>query len=154
MTQRLPPVLLVAVALAISVAGAARDPFAWQATALRAIGGVVGITGAGVALAGVVAFRRLGTTVDPRHPERAATLVVSGVYRWTRNPMYLGFVLFALAPAVGAGSPLAALAPALLWWYLERVQIPLEERALLARFGSSFADYAARVGRWLGRRRR
>src|SRR4051812_38668267 len=54
-----------------------------------------GLAAAGVVVSGlgVVAFRRAKTTVNPMTPETASTLVIVGVYRWTRNPMYLGFLL-------------------------------------------------------------
>ncbi len=104
-----------------------------------------------VAGARVAAFRRQRTTVDPRYPERATTLVADGVYRWTRNPMYAGFVGLAPGAAVALGSPLALLGPGLLTVYLDRVQIPAEERALRARFGAPFESYVRTVHRWLGR---
>ncbi|MBY0491567.1 MAG: isoprenylcysteine carboxylmethyltransferase family protein [Gemmatimonadaceae bacterium] len=101
--------------------------------------------------AGVAAFRRQRTTVDPRYPERATTLVAEGVYRWTRNPMYVGFVSVAAGAAVALGSPLALFGPGLLGVYLDRVQIPAEERALRARFDAPFESYVRTVHRWLGR---
>jgi protein-S-isoprenylcysteine O-methyltransferase Ste14 len=105
-----------------------------------------------VALAGVAAFRRRRTTVDPRYPERATALVAEGVYRWSRNPMYVGLVTVAGGGAAASGSALAAAGPALLAAYLDRVQIPAEERALRARFGAGFDAYARAVPRWAGRR--
>jgi protein-S-isoprenylcysteine O-methyltransferase Ste14 len=58
-----------------------------------AAGGVVAVSGLALACWGVIDFRRARTTVDPVHPEKTARLVTDGIYRWTRNPMYLGFVL-------------------------------------------------------------
>jgi protein-S-isoprenylcysteine O-methyltransferase Ste14 len=118
---------------------------------LRVLGVILAAAGLAVAVAGVMAFRRQRTTVDPRFPERASALVADGVYRWTRNPMYVGFVGVALGAAAALGSPLALVGPALLAAYLDRVQIPAEERALRARFGAAFDAYARTVGRWLGR---
>ncbi len=105
--------------------------------------------GAAVALAGVAEFRRVRTTVNPLRPERASALVTSGVYRWTRNPMYLGLALALLGWAAFLAHPLAALGvPAFVVW-MSRWQIPREERALEGLFGEEFARYRTRVRRWL-----
>jgi protein-S-isoprenylcysteine O-methyltransferase Ste14 len=71
----------------VSAASASVDPVVGPTVALRVLGGLLAIFGIGVADAGVAAFRRARTTVDPRYPERASSLVADGVYRWTRNPM-------------------------------------------------------------------
>lgn len=100
-------------------------------------------------LAGVVSFRQAQTTVNPLKPDAATALVTSGVYRYTRNPMYLGMLVVLLAWAVLLASP-AALAGVLgFWWYIGRFQIRPEENALATLFGGSFGDYTARVRRWL-----
>ena len=105
--------------------------------------------GAAVALAGVAEFRRAGTTVNPLQPERASALVASGIFRWTRNPMYLGLALALLGWAAYLAHPLAALGvPAFVVW-MNRAQIPREERALEALFGEDFARYRSQVRRWL-----
>lgn len=149
-----PPLVLLAGALGLGAAASAVDPLARPTPPLRALGAALALGGGAVALAGVVAFRRHRTTVDPRYPERATALVADGVYRWTRNPMYVGFVSVALGQAVARGSVLALAGPALLAGYLDRVQIPAEEQALRARFGAAFDGYAGAVGRWVGRGRR
>jgi protein-S-isoprenylcysteine O-methyltransferase Ste14 len=66
--------------------------------------------------------------------------------------MYVGLVAIAGGAAARSGSVLAAAGPALLAAYLDRVQIPAEERALRDRFGAAFDAYAAAVRRWGGRR--
>ena len=102
-----------------------------------------------VMLAGVVSFRQAQTTVNPLKPETATALVTSGVYRYTRNPMYLGMLVVLLAWAVFLASP-AALAGVLgFWWYIGRFQVRPEEKALAALFGNSFNDFTTRVRRWL-----
>lgn len=149
--MRVPPVVVLAGALAISAVGARVDPVRQRSAALRVAGALLATGGLAVALAGVAAFRRQRTTVDPRHPERASALVTDGVYRWTRNPMYVGFVGVALGGASALGSPLGVLGPAFLSLYLDRVQIPAEEAALRSHFGLGFDAYTRTVGRWLGR---
>jgi protein-S-isoprenylcysteine O-methyltransferase Ste14 len=115
----------------------------------RTVALVLAAAGAAVALAGVVEFRRARTTVNPLRPERASALVVSGIFRWTRNPMYLGLTIALLGWAGYLAHPLAALGvPAFVAW-MNRSQIPREERALEQLFGAEFAQYRTRVRRWL-----
>lgn len=107
------------------------------------------VLGAAIALAGVVAFRRKRTTVNPLTPSASSSVVSSGVYRVSRNPMYLGFFLALAGWALylsNAGAVL--LLPAFLA-YMTQYQIKPEERALLAKFGPEFAQYMARVRRWV-----
>jgi protein-S-isoprenylcysteine O-methyltransferase Ste14 len=105
--------------------------------------------GVAIALAGVAEFRRSRTTVHPQHPEKASAVVTRGVYRWTRNPMYLGLLL-ALAGWSIFLANLAALAGLPLFVaYMNRFQIGPEERALSAKFGPAYASYLVSVRRWL-----
>lgn len=110
---------------------------------------IVALLGASVCLAGVLAFRQAHTTVDPRRPAAAASLVVRGIYHRTRNPMYLGFCLVLLAWALYLAKLSAFLLLPLFVWYLTVFQIKPEEQALRARFGPDFDAYAATVRRWL-----
>lgn len=151
--MRVPPLVALAGSLAISAASARVDPLRQRSAGPRLAGALVAAGGVAVAAAGVAAFRRQRTTVDPRHPERASALVTDGVYRWTRNPMYVGIVGVALGGASALGSPLGVLGPALLSLYLDRVQIPAEEAALRSHFGAGYDEYTDTVGRWLGRPR-
>jgi protein-S-isoprenylcysteine O-methyltransferase Ste14 len=97
----------------------------------------------------VVGFRVRRTTVNPTRPAAATALVQDGVYRWTRNPMYVGLALGLAGVAVGLSNLGAmVLLPAFVAW-IDRFQIVPEERALLAKFAAAFTDYSARVRRWL-----
>lgn len=115
---------------------------------------VAGIGAAGASavlgLAAVGAFRRAGTTVDPLHPDRASGLVTDGANGVTRNPMYVALLGALVAHALLRGSPAALLPAAAFWGWIDRVQIPAEERSLEAVFGREFEAYRRRVPRWLG----
>ena len=147
---RVPPVV-VALVCAGAMAGVRA---AWPAGVVRVPGrlplavGLI-VAGAAVAVAGVVAFRRARTTVNPTTPGAASALVTGGVYRLSRNPMYVGMALALAGAAVGLAPPAAALGPAAFVAYLTRFQIVPEERALRAAFGETFGAYARRVRRWL-----
>jgi protein-S-isoprenylcysteine O-methyltransferase Ste14 len=102
-----------------------------------------------VAVLGVAEFRQANTTVDPRRPGRSARIVRGGVYAWTRNPMYLGFVAMLLGLAVALQSSSGLALAAVVAMYLHRFQILPEERWLSLRFGQEFVAYCAQVRRWL-----
>ncbi len=109
--------------------------------------------GIGLDVYAIGSFVRTRTTVNPLHPERASRLIVSGIYRYSRNPMYLGLVFSLCGWTVLVGSPLWLPLVALFMRLLDVVQIAPEEKALRARFGDAYLSYTRRVGRWLGRRR-
>ena len=96
-----------------------------------------------------VSLRRARTTVNPLRPERASALVTTGVYRITRNPMYVGMALMLLAWAVLLASPAALAGPVTFIAYMNRFQIGPEEDALDTLFGPDYAAYRSRVRRWL-----
>lgn len=114
-----------------------------------AIACALSVAGALVASAGVVAFRSSHTTVNPLTPGASTSVVSGGVYRFSRNPMYLGFLL----ALVGWGAYLSNVAAALLLpvfvAYVNQYQIKPEEHALLAKFGPEFARYMSRVRKWI-----
>ena len=97
----------------------------------------------------IVEFRRAGTTVNPMRPDDSTALVTSGIYRFSRNPMYVADVLLLAAWAAWLAN-LAALVPiALFIVYMNRFQIAPEEHALQARHGAAYAEYCGLVRRWL-----
>ncbi|MDR0275041.1 MAG: isoprenylcysteine carboxylmethyltransferase family protein [Burkholderiaceae bacterium] len=118
-------------------------PFGWGA----ALG--LGLAGFTLAAAGIREIHRARTTGNPMAPQRASTLVTTGVYGFTRNPMYLGMLLALLGWAAYLGNAAALLGPLLSALLLNRLQIGPEERILRARFGEHYTRYAARVRRWV-----
>ena len=113
------------------------------------LAGLCGLLGTAVAVAGVVTFRRLGTTVNPHTPDRSVELATSGIYSVTRNPMYLGLASMLVGVGLWLGNIAALAGVPLFVAYMNRYQIQPEERALRALFGQPYSDYVARVRRWL-----
>lgn len=107
------------------------------------------LLGAALGVAGIWAFVRAKTTADPRRPHRATTLVTSGIYRYTRNPMYLGILLILAGWALYLGNLLSGLFLVVFVAYMTRYQIIPEERLLLENFGDEFNNYRAAVRRWV-----
>ncbi|MEO1082491.1 MAG: isoprenylcysteine carboxylmethyltransferase family protein [Pseudomonadota bacterium] len=122
-------------------------PMSWS----LARGVASGLAGLGIVLAvlGVREFRRAMTTVDPRFPAKASALVSGGVYRYSRNPMYLGMLLCLTALFVHLRSLPAGLLLPCFVLYMNHYQIAPEERAMRERFGEVYAEYRARVRRWI-----
>ena len=103
----------------------------------------------GVALMGsaVMTFRRAGTSLNPAKP--TTRVVVHGPYRFTRNPMYVGWVIVYLGCVLLTNTvwPLVSLPVVLV--LISRAVIAKEERYLEAKFGDAYRAYKARVRRWL-----
>lgn len=110
---------------------------------------VVALVGIGVAVAGVLEFKRAKTTVNPLVPNKATSVVTSGIFRLTRNPMYLGLAATLLGVTIWWLSIVGVAVVVAFCLYLTRFQIQPEERALRAQFGQEFTEYMARVRRWL-----
>lgn len=100
-------------------------------------------------LAGVLSFRRMETTVNPLTPEATTTMVTSGIYRFSRNPMYLGFLFVLVGWAIHLSNLLGFAFLPLFVWYMNRFQILPEERALASKFYEVFTAYKRSVRRWI-----
>ena len=105
--------------------------------------------GACVALLGVAEFKRARTTINPMAPDATTTIVSTGIYKVSRNPMYLGLALFALGIAVWNATLIGYALVGVFCAYLTRFQIIPEERVLLERFGDEFGKYRSTVRRWI-----
>ncbi len=147
----IPPLfLLVLVAAAMALADRLLGQFelAWRLRMPLAV--VTGACGLVVGALALLPFRRARTTVDPRRPERASTLVTGGIYAVSRNPMYLAMLLALIAWGLWLGNALAlVVAPPAFVLYLNRRQIGPEERALESAFGEEYVRYRRAVRRWL-----
>jgi len=108
----------------------------------------VALLGGAISLAGVLAFRRARTTVNPMKPQSTSMLVTGGIYRFTRNPMYVGLLLVLVAWATFLSSLWTLVGPLAFVLYITRFQIKPEESALATLFGQPYADYRAKVRRW------
>ncbi len=146
---RIPPVALVIIFGAGMAAIAYAIPTPLTIPVNTAVAIVLAVMGALVALAGVVAFRRHKTTVNPLSPEQSTSLVATGVYRFSRNPMYLGFLLVLIGWCIYLASWTSALMLPAFIAYMNRFQIQPEERALANKFGLQFSSYSSSVRRWL-----
>ena len=147
---KIPPALLVAFTGALMwLASAATSAKAFVIPGRSWGAAILMLTGVIIAGLGFVSFRRARTTVNPMKPGSASVLVDGGIYRLTRNPMYLGFLVVLLGWAIFLSNIVAFLLLPAFVCYMNRFQIEPEERALAALFGQSFVAYKTRVRRWL-----
>ena len=144
-----PPIVGALTGLAMWGAAPLGPGWVWP-DALR-LGLVAMLVALGLAfdVAGLLAFRASRTTVNPLSPQKASALVTGGVYRVTRNPMYVGMLCLLLAWAVKLSAWLPLAGPALFVLYITRFQIQPEERVLHQLFGDAYGQYTSRVRRWL-----
>lgn len=144
-----PPVvsLLIAVAMwAISLV----TPLIEAPLVMRAaVAIILAIVGGSISVAGVRAFRRVQTTVNPLKPQTSSSLVCGGIYAVTRNPMYVGISCLLLGWSVFLASVWALAGPLAFVLYMTRFQIVPEERVLLSLFGADYTAYTSKVRRWL-----
>ena len=110
---------------------------------------IFAVVGLVTGVMGIVSFGRAKTTVNPMKPDSASSLVVSGIYQYSRNPMYLGLLLILVGWAAYLSNVLAFLILPGFILYMNRFQIEPEERALTSLFGQDFIAYKSRVRRWL-----
>lgn len=113
----------------------------------RLLGGIPLVIGAVLAIAADNAFKRVGTAVQPLG--KTTTLVTTGMFRISRHPMYLGFVLFLLGAAMMLGSLMPLTVAALFAVLIEVVFVRFEERKMEDQFGEAWREYKRKVRRWL-----
>jgi protein-S-isoprenylcysteine O-methyltransferase Ste14 len=144
-----PPVITLALGAAIYLTTRAVDlaPFAFDGQRYVAI--ALLIAGLGVDAISVAAFFRAKTTVNPLAPAKAGKLVVSGFYKLSRNPMYLGMLLILVAAFVFLGEAVNAAYLAAFVILMNEMQIKPEEKALEEKFGDDYRAYKKRVRRWV-----
>lgn len=144
-----PPIVAVATAAVMWLMSRVTREFMIAVPASRWTAGLLALLGVASAIAGVVSFRKAQTTINPMKPESATSLVDAGIYRFTRNPMYLGLLVVLIAWTVLLSNPLALTGPVAFVLYMNRFQIGPEEAALTGLFGEKYTKYKSRVRRWI-----
>lgn len=113
---------------------------------LSAVFFLIGVT---IDLLALRIFHQSGTTISPFAPEKTSSLVATGIYQYTRNPMYLGMVFLLLGLSIWFGAWLGLFVIALFIWSITELQIKPEEAVLQEKFGEPYADYCTKVRRWV-----
>jgi protein-S-isoprenylcysteine O-methyltransferase Ste14 len=146
---KVPPMIVLAIAALLMWAIAKAAPqWTVRFPGRTLIAVMLLVLGIAVVTMGVRAFSKASTTVDPRAPENASRVVRGGIYRLTRNPMYVGMLIVLIAWMVQLSNVGAVVIPVLFALYITRWQIVPEERALTAKFGEEYEAYRRSVRRW------
>ncbi|MEO9530584.1 isoprenylcysteine carboxylmethyltransferase family protein [Roseibium sp.] len=150
MHLKVPPVAVFLIAAGLLAAGAWLLPVLNVAAPGRLVpAALLALAGMVPALQAVRAFVKKKTTFNPMAPDRATTLVSGGIYRFSRNPMYLGLACLLMALALCLGTLTAVVIVPGFVWYMTEFQIRPEEDSLRKRFGDAYDDYRAQVRRWI-----
>ncbi len=102
-----------------------------------------------VGISAIVSFKRHKTTVNPTKPEASTSVVSSGVYSWSRNPMYLAMLISLISVAYYLQHITALPVILIFIAYMTRFQIIPEEKMLTKIFSQQYLDYQSNVRRWL-----
>lgn len=150
MALRIPPLLQFLICAMVGLAASqAFESLAFSWILFLPIG--FGLVGAGVSI-GIVAvgaFARASRTVNPIDPDQAETLVTTGIFQVSRNPMYLGMLLVLIGGAFLLSNLSAFIGPALFVAAMTELQIKPEEQVLQSKFGDTYRVYSAQTRRWI-----
>lgn len=147
---KIPPAMLVLLFAVVMWFVSSMSPWAViQIPGKECVAGALWIMSFALIIVAATEFISAKTTANPLTPELATSIVTTGVYRLSRNPMYVGFLLMLAAGGVFLANVLSVLLLPLFVVYLNRFQIIPEENSLLAKFGNDYARYLKSVRRWV-----
>lgn len=144
-----PPVIGLATAAAMWLVHHFLPEWSMTNSFLKYMAMILVLIGLLIEILSVFRFFRAKTTINPLKPERSQKLVTTGLYRYSRNPMYLGMLTILLGFALWLGNPIALLMLTFFVWYISTFQIKPEEAVLLELFQDEYKAYQQRVRRWI-----
>ena len=147
---KIPPIAQVIIMAAAMVGVSKVAPalkFSFSGSTALAVG--LGMIGVGSSIMGVAQFKKAQTTPNPQALEQVSSLVTDGVYRYSRNPMYVGLVLILLGWAFYLSHFLTFVLLPIFILYMTRFQIQPEEQMMAQKFGKTYQAYVSRVRRWI-----
>ena len=150
MRLMIPPVIqILATGMASWGAAALLPALSYELAGVPVVARIFFIAGIACVLPSLWAFFQAKTTVNPVEPDQATSLVTTGMYSISRNPMYLGFLLILTGWALELQNAAALLPVPLFVWIMTILQIRPEEEALEELFGEDYNSYRKRVRRWI-----
>ena len=142
-----PPIIAIAFIVILYISSLWMDRFIFEGQSIFSL--FIFILGLGCVLSASTQFRRINTTVNPLHPESASYLVVDGIFKFTRNPMYVGLCAVILAFGIYVGTWFVFILLPLFVVSINYLQIVPEEIALQKLFGDEYVSYCNSVRRWI-----
>lgn len=150
MNLKIPPVLVFSICVALAwLTKFVASSFSYFSVLNDTVGYAFITIGFIIGLSGVIEFLKHKTTVDPTAPSKTKTIVSSGIYKFTRNPMYLGMAIGLFGIITFLGNALSLLTLVIFIWYMTQFQIKPEEEALKLKFGEAYLIYLKKVRRWI-----
>jgi len=150
MELRIPPPLIALILAVLMWAISKIGHFASiESEVITPLSILVLVVGLAIDLSAIISFRRADTTINPLKPEKTRRLVKVGIYKQTRNPMYLGLFLILCSWALWLGNFFALPVLFFFVWYMTKFQIIREEEALKILFPEDFESYQSTVRRWI-----
>ena len=150
MKLRIPPVLQFFLCGALAMLVSHYLPsLSYDSSILKIPAYVIGLAGILLLLMAVAAFVKARTTVNPHKPETASKLVTTGLYRISRNPMYLALVMLLIAGAFLLGNWASFIGPGVFVALITYLQIKPEEEVLTGQFGAAYTAYCQQTRRWI-----
>jgi protein-S-isoprenylcysteine O-methyltransferase Ste14 len=144
-----PPALMLIIGATMWGTSKIQSPMAIESHLRIGLMLALGVVALAFSIGGIVAFRAAKTTINPVHIDRASRVVTGGIYRLSRNPMYVGLTALLTGWAVFLAVPVTGIGPIVFALFTQRFQILPEERVLAAKFGREYLDYKQRVRRWV-----
>ena len=142
-----PPILtIIFIAIAYVAKWTIRIPFVVP-NVLRNIGFALIVVGFLLGIAAFLEFRKARTTVDPHGS--VSSIITSGIYRFTRNPIYLGFLFMLIGIPLNSGTYWGIILVPVFIYFMNQLVIQHEEAYLEKKFGDIYTSYKSRVRRWL-----
>ncbi|MCI0608986.1 MAG: isoprenylcysteine carboxylmethyltransferase family protein [Anaerolineae bacterium] len=145
---KIPPPILTIIFIVIAYVAKWTIPIPFVVpNILRNIGFGLIVVGFLLGIAAFLEFRKARTTVDPHG--RVSSVVTSGIYRFTRNPIYLGFLLMLIGIPLNSGTYWGLILAPVFIYFINSSVIEREEAYLEKKFGDVYTSYKSRVRRWL-----
>ncbi len=110
---------------------------------------IIGLMGLAIDIIAIISFLKTKTTINPLAPQNTNSIVTTGLYRYSRNPMYVGLFCLLVAAALWLGNILNVFLLLIFLFLITVFQIKPEEAILAKKFGASYQHYCQRVRRWL-----
>ena len=142
-----PPILALLMIVIVYLSSLIIEPFKFNNQIVLSV--FIVVIGLACAIPSFRLFAKHKTTISPFTPSETTALVTDGMYRYSRNPMYLGLVLLNIAATIFFGTWFGIIIVATFIFLLNLLQIIPEEEALLDIFGEEYIEYKKKVRRWI-----
>ncbi len=144
-----PPLVALICAVLIWALNRLFTQFDYDFTGQRSIAIFLLAVGLTIDTLALLKFRQQKTTINPMKPNESTDLVITGVYKFSRNPMYLGLLIILCAWTLYVGNLISIVVLPIFIFYITKFQVLPEEAIMLKKFDQSYVEYKQKVRRWI-----